>query len=158
MFGGIRLAGTMQVARPPREIFSYLAEFEKTPEWLSPCVLVESRTPEPRGRGTRLHYVYREHGRDHAMEGEVTEWEPDRRLAFRYVDKFHFLGLEFNLVPENEGAATRIEHVLSFTPHRFLARILWPVFRLALVVRWPRNLARLSDLLAPVRADDRGRG
>ena len=86
----------MQVARPPQEIFSYLAQFEKTPEWLTPCMLIESRTPEPRGRGTRLRYVCR-------------------------------------TCAELRASPPPCE---SFTA----------IVRLALLWRWPRNLARLSRL------------
>ena len=157
MLGSINLAGTMCIARPPREVFSYLAQVEKTPQWLLPCVRVELRSPEPRGVGTQLHYVYRERGREHDMAGEVTAWEPDRWLAFRYVDKFHVLVLEFRLIPESGGVATRLEHRLGFEPHRLLATLLWPIFRLALLQRWPRNLTRLSGLLAAL-PDDSGRG
>lgn len=139
---------TMVVPRPPDEVSAYLAAVERTPEWLAMCVRLVQVSPGPRGAGTKLHYVYRELGRERDMDGEIITWEPGRRLTFRYTDHMHVITLDFSMTPEGDGGSTRLHHTLFLESRHLLARILWPLFKLALLRSWPRNLVRLRKVLS----------
>jgi uncharacterized protein YndB with AHSA1/START domain len=71
----------VDIARPAREVFAALTDVERVPEWQASAV--ESHADEPLAKGVRIHERRHFLGHDAETELEVTEFEPDRRLALR---------------------------------------------------------------------------
>ncbi len=81
----IRFEITEMVDRPAEEVFAYLTDAEKLPEWQS--MVSESRqvSPGPMGVGARVTNVRNFLGRRIESEAEVTAYEPPRRFDLRVV-------------------------------------------------------------------------
>ena len=76
-----RFATTVEIARPPEEVFAYLADVSKLPEWQASLVRA-SADGEVRV-GTRIRERRTFMGREPDMELEVTVYEPPRRFDLR---------------------------------------------------------------------------
>ena len=77
----MRFSNTVTIRRPPSEVFAYLAEPANIPKWNYAITASQQVTPGPVGVGTRLRQT-RSIPRPGVEELEVTEFVPDRRLAF----------------------------------------------------------------------------
>jgi uncharacterized protein YndB with AHSA1/START domain len=80
----IRVEFTIEIDRPPAEVFEYLADVEKVPEWQASAV--ESRADGLLAKGSRISERRRFLGRDFETELEVTAYEPPERLTLRALD------------------------------------------------------------------------
>ena len=76
-----RFATTVEIARPPEEVFAYLADVSKLPEWQASLVRA-SADGEVRV-GTRIRERRTFMGRELDTELEVTVYEPPRRFDLR---------------------------------------------------------------------------
>jgi uncharacterized protein YndB with AHSA1/START domain len=81
----IRFAFKESVDRPAEEVFAYLTDPDKLPEWQS--MVSESRqdSPGPMDVGTRVTNVRNFLGRRIESQAEVTALEPSRRFDLRVV-------------------------------------------------------------------------
>jgi len=77
----VRVEHTVEIARPAEDVFAFLADVSRVPEWQRSAV--ESRSDAPLAEGIRIHERRRFLGHDGWTELEVTAFEPGRRLALR---------------------------------------------------------------------------
>ena len=77
----VRIELTIDVARPAEDVFAYLVDLDRLPEWQESAV--ESRADEPLAEGVRIFECRRALGREVHSELEVTEFEPSRRLMLK---------------------------------------------------------------------------
>jgi carbon monoxide dehydrogenase subunit G len=96
------------VARPPAEVFPYVADLERAPEWVPDLISVEKLGDGPVRVGSRFRQEVRAAGRTGHAELEVTEYEPPRRFAHRGKGGPAEFKAEFTLEPDGEG--TRVRH------------------------------------------------
>ena len=94
---------SIEILRPVHEVFAFVDDASKAPEWLGPCVSLKQNSPGPRQVGTPLHYTYRQGGRTGEMEGEVTAHELDRHLAMKFQDKMFEVSLDFSFSATPSG-------------------------------------------------------
>jgi uncharacterized protein YndB with AHSA1/START domain len=140
---------TLDVARPPGEVFAFLDDCANTPKWVAFCVSLQKLDATPTAVGTRLHYRYKDGLRRGTMDGQVTEREPSQRLAFLYKDKMLDVAVGFRLAPT--AAGTRIEHWCTVTPKNFFLKLMTPIIRKATVKQMSTDTARLKQILEGTR-------
>ena len=91
------------IERPIDEVWAYLEQIERHPEWMRDCVGIRFDGQQRRGVGTsyvadtRILFLRL----DDAME--VVEWEPGRRVVIRHGGMVSGTG-EFRLDPVGETA------------------------------------------------------
>lgn len=73
---------SIMIDRPVTEVFAFVANFENHPLWERNFQQVE-RLPGPDGVGSTYRCVFKVPGRTVSSTLEITEFEPDRRIAFR---------------------------------------------------------------------------
>jgi len=76
---------SIEIARPPEEVFAYLNQLERHGEWQGAIIESRLETEGPVRLGTRATDVRRVPGGKQAVTYEITEYEPPRRTAFRGV-------------------------------------------------------------------------
>jgi uncharacterized protein YndB with AHSA1/START domain len=81
----IEIEFSIDVERPIEEVFAYLSDPAKVPEWDPRVVSVEQETDGPLGVGTRLRETRRMAGRKLEQVVEVAEYEPPRLFSLRIV-------------------------------------------------------------------------
>jgi carbon monoxide dehydrogenase subunit G len=74
----IRFELSVDIDRPVHEVWEYLTDPERVPEWQSSAESSHQITDGPMGVGTHLRDERRFMGRRATSEVEVTEYEPER--------------------------------------------------------------------------------
>ena len=71
----------IDLARPAEDVFAYLVDLDRLPEWQESAV--ESRADEPLAEGVRIFECRRAMGREVHSELEVTEFDRPHRLTLK---------------------------------------------------------------------------
>ncbi len=121
---------TIDLPQDPATVFAFLDDFSLTPQWLAPCVRLESLGGGPHAVGDALLYAHDQAGRVSEMTGEITAHDPGHRLAFRFRDSSFDLTIEFRLAPHDGG--TTLTHAIEITPLSMMTRLVAPMIRGAL--------------------------
>ncbi len=111
----VRVDSEIVINRPASEVFSYLTDPEKAPEWQSG--LIEAHAEGPMQAGTKVREVRKFLGRRLESTLEVTEYEPDRKFSMRIVSGPVPFQVEHTLEPED--GRTRLKWVGSGEPGGF---------------------------------------
>jgi carbon monoxide dehydrogenase subunit G len=106
---------TVHIDRPPADVFGYLTEVEKAPEWQSSAL--EVRSEGELGAGMRIREIRNFLGRRAESTLEVTEYEPDRKFSLRVVSGPLPFEVRHALTAEDEG--TRLDWVAEADTSRF---------------------------------------
>ena len=77
---------SVEIAKPPEEVFAYLDDLSRHGEWQEQIVSVEVRSEGALGVGTRATETRKAGGREQTLTYEITEHDPPRRFAFRGID------------------------------------------------------------------------
>lgn len=77
----IRIEYSIDIDRPPSEVFDYMMDMSNLPEWQSSAI--EAHWEGEKAPGARLREVRKFLGKRMESELEVTEYEPDRRFCLK---------------------------------------------------------------------------
>ncbi len=93
----------LQISAPPEEVFAYLSDLEKHPEW-SHCMEIKKTSEGPVGVGT----TYQSKGKNFGITAnetvEVTEHRPSERFAWQTTGAMGMkFGWSFDLSPQEGG-------------------------------------------------------
>jgi uncharacterized protein YndB with AHSA1/START domain len=80
----IQISNQIEIARPVDEVFAFVADFNNNPRWM-PVLGVEQTSSGPVGAGTTFRQRFHMMGADYEMDCVITEFEPVRRISFRFV-------------------------------------------------------------------------
>lgn len=101
----IQVSNTIEIARPPAQVFAYVANFENNPNWM-PVNRVQNVTNGAVGKGTRFKQQVDLFGASYEVESVITELVPNERIAFEYnAPIFNWRG---SYLFEPSGAGTRV--------------------------------------------------
>jgi uncharacterized protein YndB with AHSA1/START domain len=101
----VRIELSLEIGRPVDEVFAFLTDLDRLPEWQGSAV--ESRVEGELVMGARIHERRRVMGRDLANELEVVEYEPPRRLALKALSGPDRFTIDHRLAEEAGG--TRLD-------------------------------------------------
>ena len=139
-----KIEHTVEIDRPPSDVFRYLVESDKVPQWQETLVELRPQSAGPVDVGTTMTEVRRFMGRRIESRLEVTAYEPERRFDLKTTAGPIPFAVRHTLHPVEGG--TRLEIVGEAEGAGF--------FRMAegLVTRQARrqfvtDFARLKDLL-----------
>lgn len=136
---------TVTIKRPVEDVFAVLTHIENAAKW-SRAIEETLTTPGPMGIGTRRHAVVPTFGgRTTENEMELTDFEPNRRLAMRGISGFPFevrIVIEFNRL----GDATRLDWLVSFEPGGLL-RPMAPLFGAVYKRSFAKDLENLKAMM-----------
>ena len=140
--------GTVDIRRPPADVFAFLADGENNARWRSGVLDIKRRSGEGRGE------VYEQgvkgpFGRRVSADYEVTTYEPDQRLGFRAIAGPVRPEGSYELTRLDSGG-TRVTFSLSCSP-RGLSKLMSPM-----VARTMRSEVAQLDRLRAVLEDPRG--
>jgi len=141
----IHTEATIQLGKPPREVFRFLDDEDNAPKWNSRAVEMKRTSPGEKRVGAKLHYVYRDAGRQRAVDGRVTAYEKDRKLAMNFSDPMMDISVVFELSPASGG--TEVKHFIEIEPKTFLVKLMTPIIRAATKKGLQNDLQRLKALL-----------
>ena len=114
---------TVEIARPPQDVFNFLADGTNDQQWRDGVLDIRRRS------GSGVGAVYEQgvkgpFGRRVPADYEVTEYEPERRIGFRAIAGPVRPQGSYELEPTERG--TRVTFTLSCTPSGF-AKLMTPM-------------------------------
>jgi uncharacterized membrane protein len=81
-----RIATSVEIARSPEDVFAYIADFPRQPEWQEGLVSVTVETEGPTRAGTRVVHRRKLGPQTVATTSEITAYDPPKVVGFRGID------------------------------------------------------------------------
>src|SRR4029450_8405277 len=122
------IESSIEIARPPEEVFDYLTDPARFAEWQRDVVRGELVGGGQPGLGARVNTTPRGGGVERPMPQEITEFGPPRRWAVKGVDGPIRPSAEVTVEPLAGGASSRVHLALDFEGHG-IGRPLLPAVR-----------------------------
>lgn len=138
----MQMEHTVVIKRPPSEVFAYLTDVSKLPEWQSSAA--EASVDGEVRLGARVREVRRLLGRRGESTLEVSEFEPDRKFSLRVISGPLPFEVRHTLTEENGG--TRLDWVGEADTSKF-PRIAVRMVAGAVEAQFKADLERLKSLL-----------
>jgi hypothetical protein len=140
-----RTEATIDMARPPAEIYPMLVETPKRRLWIVGMTEANDLTQGGPRVGARSRFVILQGGQRLEAELELTALEPPREIQGRITSDAFEQTIGWNLQPIDGG--TRVYYSAHTRYHAWLTRLLEPLFSAAAQKRVEQSLARLKSLL-----------
>jgi uncharacterized protein YndB with AHSA1/START domain len=137
-----RIEFALEIKRSAEEVFDYLADVERLPEWQATAV--ESQADGPMRVGALVSERRVLLGRDARTELEVTAFQPPRRLTLRSLSGPVRFTVDHELM-DDEGA-TLLRFTAEAEPSSFL-KLAEPVLRRTAEREFRSDFGRLKEIL-----------
>jgi len=140
-----RFSHTVEISRPPEDVFPWLLEEDKVPRWTSHLDTYQALDGSL-GPGSRVRQVLEVSGRRIDVELEITRYDPPRGAETRFATNGIEVVNAYSLEPS--GAGTRLTQSLDAKPSGLTARMLVPVVQPRLEEKLMQDLERLRSELS----------
>jgi uncharacterized protein YndB with AHSA1/START domain len=141
------ITASVEIARRPEDVFAYLDDLERHPEWQETLVSVKLETPGPTTVGTRARETRKVGPREQTSTYEITEHEPPRMFAFRALDgPVRPVGRGI-VDPLDDGTRSRVTVELDLVGHGLLGKLVRPLALRQARKEVPKNHLKLKELL-----------
>jgi len=141
------IASSIEIARPPEEVFAYITDPSRLAEWQQSLVSADSEGDRPLASGTRVNTIRRVGRGERTMTMEVTSMNPPSSWAIRGVDGPVRMSVNGTIEPADGGARSRVEIELDLKGHG-IGKLLVPlVVRRQVAKEHPENLRNLKQQL-----------
>jgi uncharacterized protein YndB with AHSA1/START domain len=145
------IVSSIDIARPPDEVFAYATDPSRFAEWQRDVVRVRIEGDRPPGVGSRFTTTRRVGGAERTMIQEITECRAPRSWAARGVDGPIRPNATVTVEPLDGGTRSRVTFALDFEGHG-IGRPLLPAVR-----RQTQKAAPVSYQNLKVRLEGGGR-
>jgi hypothetical protein len=135
---------SVELPRPPAEVFPWLLEADKVPRWTS-----HLKAYEPHGfvgHGARIRQVLEVNGRTIDVELEVIGYQPPTGAQTRFST--NGIDVVSGYALEASGAGSRLTQTIEAKARSLGARLIVPVVQPRLEEKLTEDLARLRETLA----------
>ena len=138
---------SVEINRPPNDVFAYLDDVERHGEWQEDIVNVERVTEGPTRQGTHVKETRHVPGGNRSMTYEVTEHDPPRKSSFRVLDgPIRAVGT-ISVEPVGDGTKSRVTIAMDFEGHGISGKLLLPIARNQARKRVPESQAKMKEVL-----------
>jgi uncharacterized protein YndB with AHSA1/START domain len=136
---------SVEIARPPAEVFPYLFEEDKVPRWTTGLESYERLDFAPLGRGARFRQVLEVSGQRFTVEMEVTEYDAPRAAA----STFKIRGIDVvNRYSLAGDGGTTLTQSIEASGGGLKGRVFIPMIQPHLERKLEADLEALGQLLA----------
>lgn len=141
------IVSTVEIARPPDEVFAYVTDPSRFAEWQEGVVSGRIEGGGPPVVGSRYTTTRRIGGAERTTTSEITEISPPRSWAVHGVDGPIRAIVNVTVEPLNENSRSRVRLELDFEGHG-IGKLLVPlVARRQARKQSPANLQNLKEQL-----------
>jgi uncharacterized protein YndB with AHSA1/START domain len=137
---------TLDIARPPAEVFAVATDPTRFVEWQSDVIRVETDKPAPLPVGARFSTIRRIGGTERAIVQQVTEVVAPHRWAASSGSGLIRPSATIMIEPIDGGARSRVRFTLDFVGHGIGVPLL-PLVRRQTRRAAPVSYRRLQQLL-----------
>jgi uncharacterized protein YndB with AHSA1/START domain len=121
------ITSTIEIDRPPEEVFSYIEDPRHIPEWQENAVGVEIQDEAPVHAGTRFATTRRMPMGERTMTMEVTDDSPPSHWAVHGVDGPVRPDVDITVQPVDGSSRSRVTFRLDFEGHG-IGKLIVPLF------------------------------
>src|SRR5215211_4004572 len=107
------IMSTLEIARPPDQVFSYVTDPSRFSEWQDDVVCVRTAGGRPPGVGSTFTTIRRIGRTERTMTQEITEVNPPRSWAARGVDGPIRPSATVTVEPLDGGTRSRVTFALD---------------------------------------------
>ena len=132
---------SVEIPRPPADVFPWLLDEDKVPRWTGHLERYEHLDGDPLGHGSKVRQVLEVSGRTIDVTLEITGYEPPSGAQTRFSTNGIQVVSSYAL--EAAGAGTRLTQSLEAKPSGLSARMLVPVIQPRLEKKLTEDLERL---------------
>ena len=124
----IKVDYTVPIRRGPTEVYDYITDVERIPEWqhVAGVRKVTKHDPGPLHVGSRFTMERASRGNVASIDATVTALEPSRRFDFHTVDNDGFVGDFSTTLTAGEGS-TDLHWSVRMEPAGLMFRLLQPM-------------------------------
>ena len=133
------------IDRTPDEVFAYISDLERAPDWVPDLLSVRKLTDGPTGLGTKFAEVVKIRGGQSAANLEITEFSPPVAIGHRGEGGPVQFTARFLLTP-NGTNRTRVTHEYSVSISG-IGKLMAPLVDRALKSNTEAALAELKRIL-----------
>jgi uncharacterized protein YndB with AHSA1/START domain len=138
----INIEFTLEIARPPAEVFAYITDTETLPDWQSSAI--EAEWVGEKAAGAHVKEVRKFLGRRIESEMEVTAYEPGRHFALRAISGPIRVSADHRLEPTDGG--TRLTFVGEGDPGGFF-KLATPIVARTAERQFRSDFETMKDIL-----------
>ena len=136
---------SVEVPRPPADVFPWLLEEDKVPRWTGHLERYERLDGGPLGSGSKVRQVLEVSGRRIDVTLEITGYQPPSGAQTRFsTNGIHVVN---SYALEAVGAGTRLTQSVEAKPSGLSARMLVPIIQPRLEQKLIEDLERLRTEL-----------
>lgn len=136
---------SIEIARPPEQVFSYVTDPARLAEWQEGVVSARTEEGGPPGVGSKMTMTRRIGRGERTMTAELTEISPPRTWAVRGIDGPVRAIVKGVVEPLDDSARSRVTIELDFEGHG-IGKLLVPlVVRRQAAAEMPRNMQHLRE-------------
>ena len=142
----LRCESTVTIAKLLEEVFPWLIDDDKVPQWMSGLEQYEPVEPGPLHIGSRIRQRLSVSGQNLGFELEVSELAPPRSAVLRFEGS-GFKAVNQYAVTPHDGDGSAVTWVISGDTTSFKAKLLAPMVQAKLEEKLDTDLVRLRSLL-----------
>jgi uncharacterized protein YndB with AHSA1/START domain len=135
---------SVTVPRAPAEVFPWLFEEDKVPQWTGNLEAYEVRGAL--GKGAHIRQVLTVSGQKVDLDLEITRYDPPAAADSRFSMSGLDVEITYALAPD--GTGSRLTQTLEAKASGFKARMLVPMVQPRLETKLKEDLERLKEVLS----------
>lgn len=140
------ITASIEISRPPQDVFDYVNDLSRHPEWQTGLLSVEVESEGPTRKGTRAKETRKVPGGKQTYQYEMTEYDPPRAAGFQVLTGPVRPHGGMTLTPLDDGKRTRVEFTIEFAGHGF-GKLLLPFVNRDARKTVPQDLKMLKERL-----------
>jgi uncharacterized membrane protein len=137
---------SIEIARPPEEVFAYLDQLERHGEWQEEIVSTKLETEGPTRVGSRATDTRRMPGGPRDISYEIVEHDPPRKTSFRGLEGPVRAVGTVTVEPLDDGSRSRMTLEFDLEGHG-IGKLLAPLARRQARKSIPKNQLQLKERL-----------
>jgi uncharacterized protein YndB with AHSA1/START domain len=141
------LVSSFEIARPPEEVYSYVTDPSRFPQWQDDVVRARMEGGRPPSVGTRFTTTRRIGRVEQTTTQEITQISPPKSWAARGVDGSFRPSADITVEPLGDGTRSRVTIALDFEGHGIGKLLPLDVIRRMAAKRAPKSYRNLKERL-----------
>jgi carbon monoxide dehydrogenase subunit G len=143
----MKLSYTIDIKNTPEKVFYWLGDPERATVWMSSVSKTEMVHETPDMVGTTFREVVEEDGQGTELEGVVTDYRPNQRIAFHLNGKYNVVDVEYCLEGiENHTRLTQKAEVRFKGLLKVLSVVMGAGFKKKALEQSQKEFAKLKEL------------
>ncbi len=143
----MKISHAIEIERPSENVFPWLEDPAKAVVWMSGVSKTEILHRTPELVGTTFREIVADESGSTDLVGVVTDFSPNRLIAFHLEGQFNDVDVEYRLDEANRGTRLSMQSDIRFKGAlRLLSMLMWPLFKSKVLGQFRKDCERLKRL------------